>query len=71
MSKNTICLSIYDGSEGSEYVVHRNGDVNITTIHNGGIESEVDVDVECFGFETPEELVADLREQGFSREWPV
>ena len=54
-----------------EYIVHKNGDVNITTIHNGGIESEVDVDVECFGFETPEGLIADLISQGFSIEWPV
>ena len=69
MSKNTISLSIYDGSEGSEYVVHRNGDVNITTIHNGGIESEVDVDVECFGFKTPEGLIADLISQGFEINW--
>ena len=69
MSKNTICLSIYDGSEGSEYTVHKNGDVNITTIHNGGIESEVDVDVECFGFETPEGLIADLIMQGFKIQW--
>ena len=69
MKKNTICLSIYDGSEGSEYIIHRNGDVNITTIHNGGIESEVDVDVECFGFETPERLIADLISQGYKIEW--
>ena len=63
MSKNSITLNIYDGSEGMEYIVHKNGDVNITTIHNGGIESEVDVDVECFGFETPEGLIADLIDQ--------
>lgn len=69
MSKNTISLSIYDGSEGMEYIVHKNGYVNITTIHNGGIESEIDVDVECFGFKRPEELVADLIDQGFSIDW--
>ena len=71
MSKNTISLNIYDGSEGMEYIVHKNGDVNITTIHNGSIESEVDVDVESFGFETPEGLIADLIEQGFEIQWPV
>ena len=66
---NSITLNIYDGSEGSEYVVHRNGDVNITTIHNGGIESEIDVDVKCFGFETLEGLIADLIDQGYEIEW--
>ena len=66
---NTICLSIYDGSEGSEYIIHKNGDVNITMISNGGIDSEVDVDVESFGFVKPEELVADLIEQGFEIQW--
>ena len=71
MKKNTICLKIYDGSEGSEYIIHKNGDVNITMISNGGIDSEVDVDVESFGFVKPEELVADLIMQGFSIEWPV
>ena len=69
MSQNTICLSIYDGSEGSEYIVHKNGDVNITTIHNGGIESEVDLDIKSFGFMKPEELVADLISQGYEIEW--
>ena len=71
MKKNTICLKIYDGSEGSEYIIHKNGDVNITMISNGGIDSEVDVDVECFGFETPEGLIADLIDQGYEIEWPV
>ena len=69
MKKNTICLKIYDGSEGSEYIIHKNGDVNITMISNGGIDSEVDVDVECFGFETPEGLIADLIDQGYNIEW--
>ena len=64
---NSITLNIYDDSEGMEYIVHKNGDVNITTIHNGSIESEVDV--ECFGFETPEGLIADLIEQGFEIQW--
>ena len=66
---NSITLNIYDGSEGMEYIVHKNGDVNITTIHNGGIESEIDVDVECFGFNRTEDLVADLISQGFKIEW--
>ena len=69
MNKNTICLKIYDGSEGSEYIIHKNGDVNITMISNGGIDSEVDVDVESFGFVKPEELIADLISQGFSIDW--
>ena len=69
MNKNTICLNIYDGREGMEYIVHKNGDVNITTISNGGIASEIDVDVKCFGFETPEGLIEDLINQGFNIEW--
>ena len=69
MSKNSITLNIYDGSEGMEYIVHKNGDVNITMISNGGIDSEVDVDVQSFGFETPEGLIADLIEQGFEINW--
>ena len=71
MSKNTISLNIYDGSEGMEYIVHKNGDVNITTIHNGSIESEVDGDGEAFGFETPEGLISDIIEGGFVIQWPV
>ena len=69
MSKNTINLNMYDGSEGSEYTIHENGDVNITTISNGGIDSEIDLDIESFGFTKPEELVADLLSQGYEIEW--
>ena len=69
MNKNTINLNIYDGSEGSEYVIHKNGDVNITTISNGAIESEIDLDVKSFGFMKPEELIADLISQGYEIEW--
>ena len=68
MNKNSITLSIYDGSEGMECIVHKNGYVNIKTIHNGGIESETDVDIECFEFKTPEELIAELIDQGFEIE---
>ena len=38
-------------------------------ISNGGIDSEVDVDIESFGFVKPEELVADLLNQGFELDW--
>ena len=69
MSKNTISLSIYDGSEGSEYIIHKNGDVNITMISNGGIDSEEDLDVKSCGFMKPEELIADLISQGYEIEW--
>ena len=69
MKKNTISLNIYDGSEGMEYVIHENGDVNITTISNGGIDSEIDLDIESFGFMKPEELIADLISQGYEIEW--
>ena len=69
MSKNTISLSIYDGSEGSEYTIHENGDVNITTISNGCIASEIDLSIKNFGFTKPEELIADLISQGYKIEW--
>ena len=69
MKKNTSCLKIYDGSEGSDCIIHKNGDLNITMISNGTIDSEVDVDVESFGFVKPEELIADLISQGFEIDW--
>ena len=69
MKKNTISLNIYDGSEGSEYVIHKNGDVNITIISNGEIDSEIDLDIGSFGFMKPEELIADLISQGYEIEW--
>ena len=46
MKRNTICLKIYDGSEGSEYIIHNNDDVNNTMIMNEGIDTDVDVFVE-------------------------
>ena len=67
--KNNITLKIYDGSEGQEYIVHKNGDVNLTMISNGQIDSEIDLDVKSFGFETPEGLIADLIDQGYEIEW--
>ena len=39
--------------------------MKITMISNVGIDSEVDVDVESFGFVKAEELIADLISQGF------
>ena len=69
MKKNTISLNIYDGNEGSEYVIHKNGDVNITIISNGEIDSEIDLDIGSFGFMKPEELIADLISQGYEIEW--
>ena len=69
MKKNTINLNIYDGSEGSEYTIHENGDVNITTISNGCIASEIDLSIKSFGFTKPEELIADLISQGYEIEW--
>ena len=66
---NSITLNIYDGSEGQEYIVHKNGDVNLTMISNGQIDSEIDLDVQSFGFETPEGLIADLIDQGFEINW--
>ena len=69
MRKNTISLSMFDGCEGCEYIIHGNGDVYITTISNGSIDSEVDVDIESLGFKRAEDLVVDLISQGYNIEW--
>ena len=63
--KNKITLSYYDGSEGSEYDIYKNGEVTVYVISNGELESEVDVNLKSLGFSTVEELVVDLLNDGY------
>ena len=63
--KKKINLSCYDGSEGSEYDIYKNGEVSIYVISNGELDSEVDVDLESLGFSTVEQLVVDLLNNGY------
>ena len=60
-----ISLSYYDGSEGSEYNIYKNGEVSIYVISNGEVDSEVDVNLKALGFNTVEELVVDLLNSGY------
>ena len=63
--KNKINLSCYDGSEGSEYEIYKNGEVSIYVVSNGELESEVDVNLKALGFSTVEQLVVDLLNSGY------
>ena len=63
--KKKINLSCYDGSEGSEYEIYKNGEVSICVVSNGEVISEVDVDLESLGFDTVEQLVVDLLNFGY------
>ena len=60
-----ISLSYYDGSEGSEYEIYKNGEVSVYVISNGELESEVDVDLKSLGFSTVEQFVVDLLNSGY------
>ena len=60
-----ITLDCYDGSEGCEYEIYENGEVTVYVISNGELESEVDVDLESLGFDTIEQLVIDLLNNGY------
>ena len=55
----------YDGSEGCEYVAYENGEVSIYIVSNGELESEVDVNLKSLGFNTIEQLVVDLLNNGY------
>ena len=63
--KKKISLSCYDGSEGCEYEIYKNGEVSIYVISNGELDSEVDVDLKALGFDTIEQLVIDLLNNGY------
>ena len=63
--KKKINLSCFDGSEGCEYIIYDDGEVTIYVISNGELDSEVDVDLEALGFNTIEQLVVDLLNNGY------
>ena len=63
--KKKITLNYYDGSEGSEYEIYKNGEVSVYVISNGELESEVDVDLKSLGFSNVEQLVVDLLNNGY------
>ena len=60
-----ITLNYYDGSDGSEYEIYKNGEVSVYVISNGELESEVDVDLKSLGFSNVEQLVIDLLNNGY------
>ena len=60
-----ISLSCYDGSEGCEYEIYENGEVTVYVISNGELDSEVDVNLKALGFDTIEQLVIDLLNNGY------
>ena len=60
-----ITLNYYDGSEGCEYEIYKNGEVSIYVVSNGELESEVDVNLKSLGFNTIEQLVVDLLNNGY------
>ena len=60
-----ITLNYYDGSEGSEYEIYKNGEVTVYVISNGELDSEVDVDLKSLGFSNVEQLVIDLLNNGY------
>ena len=60
-----ITLNYYDGSDGSEYEIYKNGEVSVYVISNGEVDSEVDVNLKALGFNTVEELVVDLLNDGY------
>ena len=63
--KNKINLICYDGSEGSEYEIYSDGEVSIYITSNGELDSEVDVNLKALRFDTIEQLVIDLLNNGY------
>ena len=63
--KKKINLSYFDGSEGCEYEIYKNGEVTVYVISNGELDSEVDVDLKSLGFSNVEQLVIDLLNNGY------
>ena len=63
--KKKISLTCYDGSEGCEYEIYKNGEVTVYVISNGELDSEVDVDLKSLGFSNVEQLVIDLLNNGY------
>ena len=63
--KKKITLNYFDGSEGCEYEIYSDGEVSIYVVSNGELDSEVDVNLESLGFNTIEQLVVDLLNNGY------
>ena len=60
-----MTLDYYDGSEGSEYNIYEHGEVTIYFTLNGVAITDVDVDLECLGCSSIEQLVVDLLNFGY------
>ena len=60
-----ISLNYYDGSEGCECEIYKNGEVSICVVSNGELDSEVDVNLKSLGFSNVEQLVVDLLNNGY------
>ena len=62
-----ITLNYYDGNDGKgcEYDIYENGELTIYFMLNGIAISEVDVNLKALGFNTVEELVVDLLNDGY------
>ena len=60
-----ITLDCYDGSEGCEYVVYEDGEVNIYVVSNGELDSEVNLNLGVLGYNSIEQLIVDLLNSGY------
>ena len=62
-----ISLNYYDSNDGKgcEYDIYENGEVTIYFMLNGIEISDVDVDLECLGCSTIEQLVVQLLNDGY------
>ena len=61
-----ISLSYYGNDEkGCEYDIYENGEVTIYFTLNGEVITDVDVDLECLGCGSIEQLVVDLLNFGY------
>ena len=60
-----ISLSCFDGSEGCEYDIYDDGEVTVYVISNGELDSEVDVNLGVLGYNSIEQLVVNLLNDGY------
>ena len=63
--KKKITLNYYDGSEGSEYEIYEDGEVTVYVISNGELDSEVDLNLRVLGYNSIEQLVVQLLNDGY------
>ena len=63
--KNKISLVCYDGSEECEYNIYSDGEVSIYVISNGELDSEVDLNLRVLGYNSIEQLVVQLLNDGY------